>query len=194
MEREAQRDFEILTELARGEPTTQRGLARKLGIALGLANLYLKRLARKGYIKVTTIPPNRIRYLLTPTGLAEKTHLTYEYMEYSLQLYGQTRRLLREALLPLARQGKRRVAIYGMTEAAELAFLTLREIGLEVTAVIGEDGDRRTFLGIPVRPLSAIAPDGLDLVIVASFAAADEAVTAVTACGIPRDKILTLRE
>src|SRR3972149_10065734 len=125
MEREAQRDLEILTELARGEPTTQRGLARKLGIALGLANLYLKRLARKGHIKVTTIPPNRIRYLLTPTGFIEKTRLTYEYMNYSLELYRQTRRALRESLGPLAPQGRRRVVLYGTGEAAELAYLTL---------------------------------------------------------------------
>ncbi len=194
MEREEQRNLEILTELVRREPVTQRGLAQKLGIALGLANLYLKRLARKGHIKITTIPPNRIKYLVTPKGIAEKTRLTYEYMDYSLQLYRQTRQILRETLLPLARGGKRRVAIYGMTEAAELAFLTLRELGLEVTAVVGEDGRRRTFLGIPVRSLSEIAPDGLDLIIVASFTPADGVVAALTRQGIPRDRILTLRK
>ncbi len=194
MEREAQRDLEILTELARGEPTTQRGLARKLGIALGLANLYLKRLARKGHIKITTIPSNRIKYLVTPKGIAEKTRLTYEYMDYSLQLYRRTRQVLRETLLPLRRQGKRRVAIYGTSEAAELAFLTLRELGLEVTAVVGEDGRGGSFLGVPMCPPEEVGRQDLDLIIVASFAPADETVTALTARGIPRDQILTLRE
>ncbi len=193
MEREAQRDFEILTELARGEPTTQRGLARKLGIALGLANLYLKRLARKGYIKITTIPPNRIRYLLTPKGLAEKTRLTYEYMEYSLQLYGQTRRLLRETLLPLARQGKRRVAIYGTTEAAELAFLTLRELSLELVGVVDGDGQSGTFLGFRVQSLTEVSPEGVDLIIVATFRPADEIVHALIRQGFPPEKIVSLR-
>jgi len=193
MEREAQRDLEILTELARGEPTTQRGLARKLGIALGLANLYLKRLARKGHIKVTTLPPNRIQYLLTPKGLAEKTRLTYEYMEYSLQLYKQTRHLLREALLPLARQGKRRVAIYGVTEAAELAFLSLRELGLELVGVMDGDGRSGTFLGFPVQSATEVSLDGVDLIIVATFRPADEIVQALIRQGIPPEKIVSLR-
>jgi len=193
MEREAQRDLEILNELARGEPVTQRGLARRLGIALGLTNLYVKRLARKGYIKVTTIPAHRVRYLLTPRGMAEKTRLTYEYMEYSLRLYRETRQALREALLPLARGGARRVAICGTSEAAELAFLTLRELGLEVTAILGEDGYQGTFLGMPVGSLADVGPDRQDLVVVATFGPADRVVTVLKACGLARDRIVTLR-
>ncbi len=193
MERSAQRDLEILTELARGEPVTQRGLARKLGIALGLANLYVKRLVRKGYIKVTTIPSKRLRYLLTPQGIAAKTRLTCEYMDYSLQLYRQTRHVLRETLLPLVREAQPRVAIYGTAEAAELAFLTLRELGLDVATVIADEAARRTFLGIPVQDLADITPEGQDLVIVATFASADGAVAALTARGVRPDQILALR-
>ena len=54
----AQRDLKILTEIAERADVTQRGLSRSLGIALGLTNLYLKRLAREGHIKITTIPSN----------------------------------------------------------------------------------------------------------------------------------------
>ena len=72
MDLEAQRDLAILKEIERSAPLTQRGLAKKLGIALGLTNLYLKRLARKGYIKVTTIPRHRVKYLLTPKGITER--------------------------------------------------------------------------------------------------------------------------
>lgn len=192
MGREALRDLEILAELARDDRVTQRRLAARLGIALGLTNLYLKRLARKGYIKVTTIPPRRIRYLLTPKGVAKKTRLTYQYMEYSLQLYRETRRALRRKLLPLVRQGRRRVALYGTEEAAELAFLTLRELGVEVAAVFGDEDARATFLGFRVRPLGELTPDGLDLVVVASFGPADGAVAKLRARGLAPGRIVTL--
>jgi DNA-binding MarR family transcriptional regulator len=192
VEREAQRDLEILTELARGDRVTQRGLAQRLGIALGLTNLYLKRLARKGHIKITTIPPRRIRYLLTPKGITRKTRLTYEYMEYSLHLYRETRQLLRQGLWPLVGRGHRRVAIYDTGEAAELALLTLQELGLEVTAVFGQAGRQGTFVGRPVRPLTELTPSGQDLVIVASFARTDTVIAALTARGLPRDRIVTL--
>jgi DNA-binding MarR family transcriptional regulator len=193
VEREAQRDLEILTELARGELVTQRSLAQRLGMALGLTNLYLKRLARKGYIKITTMPPRRIRYLLTPKGIARKSRLTYEYMEYSVHLYRETRQLLRQGLQPLAECGQRRVAIYDTGEAAELAFLTLRELGLEVTAVFGQDERRGTFVGLPVRPLTDLTASEQDLVIVATFARTDGIIAALTARGLPRDRIVTLR-
>ncbi|MDN5942376.1 MAG: winged helix-turn-helix transcriptional regulator [Nitrospira sp.] len=70
---------EARRELDRDGGATQRVLATKLGVALGMTNLYLKRLARKGYIKVTTTPRSRIRYLLTPQGCTEKSRLTYRH-------------------------------------------------------------------------------------------------------------------
>lgn len=192
MEREALRDLEILAELGRGEPVTQRRLAARLGIALGLTNLYLKRLTRKGYIKITSLPPRRVRYLLTPKGMAQKTRLTYAYMDYSRQLYRETRMLLRQQLLPHVRQGRSRVALCGTEEAAELAFLTLRELELEVTGVFGEAPDGSAFLGFPVQPLRQLTPGGADLIVVASFTPAPDVVGRLRAQGVSPRQIVTL--
>ena len=68
MDLQGQRDLLLLSELNRDGGATQRTLATKLGVALGLTNLYLKRLARKGYIKITTIPRNRIQVPPDATG------------------------------------------------------------------------------------------------------------------------------
>jgi len=91
---QAQRDLQLLNEVERNAAVTQRSLARNLGVAVGLANLYLKRLVRKGHIKITTIPKHRIKYLLTPRGMAEKSRLTYLYMQYSLSYYRKMRERL----------------------------------------------------------------------------------------------------
>ena len=116
MERHVERDLEILTAISEGRPLTQRDLAQRMGVALGLANLYLKRLAKKGYIKIIDFPRRpaarkRLRYLLTPKGLAEKSQLTYEHMAYSLNLYRRARQTLREALEQLPQQGLKRVGL-----------------------------------------------------------------------------------
>src|SRR3990172_738913 len=92
MERSEERHLEVLTVIGEADSLTQRALAQRLGVALGLTNLYLKRLAHKGFIKVVEFPRKpkarrRLRYLLTPRGLAEKTRLTYQYMDRSLALY-----------------------------------------------------------------------------------------------------------
>lgn len=190
MDQASQRDLKILTEIAHRQDVTQRGLSKSLGIALGLTNLYLKRLVHKGYVKITTIRPNRLSYLLTPQGIAEKTRLTYEYMTFSLVLYRETRGTLREALQPPLAEGIKRVALYGADEAGELAYLTLREVGVEPVAVYGDGGG--TFLGLPVRPRHELDGVGFDRVVVASFSALSEAEHAEVERRVGADKLIFL--
>jgi DNA-binding MarR family transcriptional regulator len=197
MERQRERNLEILTAIGDGTPVTQRALAKHLGVALGLANLYVKRLAGKGYIKVTEfstkpLARKRLRYALTPKGMAEKSRLTYEYMTYSLRLYRRTRENLRETLARLSDRGIQRIALYGVGEAAELAYLTLRELGLEPVGVFAAEGGGR-FLGFPVRPAGELVPGDVDGVIVATFDRPEQHVAALARLGVPRDKCLTLR-
>src|ERR1044072_2772732 len=130
MDIEAQRQLQLLEAVEEDSRVTPRALAAKVGIALGLTNIYLKRLVRKGYIKCVNVQSNRITYLLTPHGIAEKLRLTYELMVYSLTLYGEVRQHLRSVIRECAAAG-RRVAIFGRGEAAELSYLALKEFGLE---------------------------------------------------------------
>jgi len=175
-----------------GEPLTQRALARRLGVALGLANLYLKRLVTKGCLKCVNVQPSRIRYLITPQGMTEKARLTYAFMDFSLELYGQARRHLRAALRTAPRPADARIAIFGTGEAAELTYLTLREQGVEPVAVF----DRiKTpgFLGFPVRPITEFATVDFTLLVVATLDKPDAVLSELTGYGIPLEKLLALR-
>jgi DNA-binding MarR family transcriptional regulator len=198
MERRGERDLEILTAIEEGTPLTQRALAARLGVALGLANLYLKRLARKGYIKVVEFPrkpaaKKRLRYLLTPRGMAEKTRLGYEHMAYSLWLYRRARQRLRESLGGLSDSGAKRIALYGLGEAAELAYLTLKELGLEPMGVFAPRADGQ-FLGFPVRALGELEGDLVDVVVIATLDGPEEPLAELLRHGMPRERIVTLRE
>jgi len=196
MERHTQRDLEILTAIGEGRPLTQRDMAQRLGVALGLTNLYLKRLVRKGLIKIIEFPrkpgtSQRLRYVLTPTGLAEKTRLSYAYMVHSLDLYRRARQTLRESLSRLLDLGLKRIALYGTGEAAELAYLTLREIGLEPVGVFGRVAGSQ-FLGFTVRAAAELAREDTDGVILASFDPPEQAVAELARIGLPPNKLLTL--
>ena len=198
MQRERERDLEILTAIEEGAPLTQRALAERLGVALGLANLYLKRLARKGYIKIVEFPKKpaarkRLRYLLTPRGMAEKTRLGYEHMTYSLRLYRRARQRLRESLDRLSEGGAKRIALYGTGEAAELAYLTLKELGLEPTGVFANQA-KGQFLGLPVRALADLGGEEFDVVIVATFERPEQPVLEILGRGVPPERVLTLRQ
>jgi len=197
MDRHDARELEILTAIGEGRPLSQRALAERVGIALGLVNLYLRRLSRKGYVKITEFPTKpaarkRLRYLLTAKGLTEKSRLTYEHMLYSLHLFRRTRETLRGSLALMAGRGMKRVALYGPGEAAELAYLTLKEFGLEPIGVFAATAGGE-FLGFPVQAAAALRSEDLDAVIVATFDRPQAEVAALVRQGIPAAKCLTLR-
>src|SRR5262245_27666855 len=199
MERQGERDLEILTAIGEGLPLTQRGLADRLGVALGLCNLYLKRLARKGCIKIVEFPRKpaarkRLRYLLTPRGMAEKTRLTYEHMEYALSLYKRTRRTLRQSLDGLADRGAKLIALCGAGEAAEVAYLTLRELGFEPVGVFARDSIGQPFLGYTVHALAELAAEDFDVVVVATFDRPEPVLAELGALGVATSRIVTLRQ
>jgi DNA-binding MarR family transcriptional regulator len=199
MERKGERDLEILTAIEEGLPLTQRALAERLGVALGLCNLYLKRLARKGYIKIVEFPRKpaarkRLRYLLTPRGISEKTRLTYEHMAYSLSLYRRARRTLRQALGGLADRGAKRVMLCGAGEAAEVAYLTLRELGFEPVGVFAHDSVGQPFLGYTVHALAELATEDFDAVVVATFDRPEPILAQLGQLGVAPSRIVTLRQ
>jgi DNA-binding MarR family transcriptional regulator len=191
MDVESRRDLQLLEALEQEATITQRTLASRLGIALGLTNLYLKRLIRKGYVKCVTVSPNRLVYSLTPRGVARKARLTYEFMKYSLDFYRDARQHLRSSLaVAVARQ--KRVAIFGTGDAAELVYLLIRDMGLELTAVFDADGGR-TFLGLPVHAITDQASVNYDVLIVAVLERPAGNLKLIRRCGVPDGKILMLQ-
>lgn len=197
MERSAERELEILKAIDEGTPITQRALAQRLGIALGLTNLYLKRLAKQGYIKIAEFPRKpaarkRLRYLLTPKGIREKTRLTYEHMAYALNLYRRTRETLRGELSRLLDNGTKRVALYGTDEAAELAYLTLKEVGIEPVAVASDVAGGH-FLGFPVRGIRDLDAADYDAIVVATFDRPEPYLATLASFNFGPEKVLTLR-
>ena len=188
---QGQRDLLLLSEVERDAGVTQRSLSTKLGVALGLTNLYLKRLARKGCIKITTIPRNRIQYLLTPQGLAEKSRLTYLYMQHSLSYYRDMRARLKEMMSRLDGSYGQRVVIYGTTELAELAYLSLREMNIDCVGFIDESS-RESFLSCPVSSPEKVSRWQFDWVLITDLEHASACEEQLVQSGVLRDKVLNL--
>jgi DNA-binding MarR family transcriptional regulator len=115
---------------------TQRTLARELGIALGLANSYVKRCISKGLIKARQVPRNRYAYYLTPKGFAEKTRLTAEFFSQSLSFFRQAQRDTEEIILHCKSHGRTRIALMGAGELAEIFVLVARAHALSIVGIV----------------------------------------------------------
>ena len=127
LDNESEITLGLLNAVHDNSAITQRSVARDLGIALGLANAYLKRCIRKGYIKVQQIPSNRYAYYLTPQGFAEKTRLTADYLTYSFTFFRRAREQCAAALEECERRSWRRVALAGASELSEILTLSAGE-------------------------------------------------------------------
>ena len=191
MDIQGKRDLLLLTELDRDGGATQRTLATKLGVALGLTNLCLKRLASKGYIKITTIPRSRIKYLLTQQGFTEKSRLASLYMQYSLSYYRDIRTRLKAMMVSFDASQGQRVVIYGTTELAELVYLSLREMNIDCVGFIDESS-RESFLSCPVSSPDRISRWQFDRVLIADFDHAAAYEELLVQSGVPREKMLRL--
>jgi DNA-binding MarR family transcriptional regulator len=195
MRDDTDRDLTILTAVAENDRLTQRHLALELGVAVSLANRYVRRMTIKGFIRVINVRPNRIRYVLTPKGIAEKSRLHYAYMCRTFERYRAARQAVKDALRALAGDGRKRIAFYGTGEAAEVGYLCLREIGLDLCAVF-DGGESETFLGLPVRSLGDLVAGDFDRIVVTSFTsqeATDARVRELLQRGVLRDQIVTLQ-
>ncbi len=139
----------ILNAVHANERITQRSVAQELGIALGLANAYLKRCAKKGLIKVSQAPANRYAYYLTPQGFAEKSRLTAEYLSDSFRFFRSARNQCSEALRDARQRGWTRVALYGASELAEVASLC-EAADVEIIAIVDPGYEQNSFAHLPV--------------------------------------------
>jgi DNA-binding MarR family transcriptional regulator len=122
----------LMGELDRDGGSSQRELSQRLNISVGLVNTFLKRLVGKGYFKVKTLPRNRLKYFLTPEGLARKTRLTAEYLRYSVNFYRDIKQLLLSKFNEMEANHVKRVLFFGAGEVAELAYLYLQLSRLEL--------------------------------------------------------------
>lgn len=182
----------LLAAVGNSDQHTQRSLAVRLDVALGLANALLKRCVSKGLIKIQNAPARRYAYYLTPKGFAEKGRLVAEYLETSLNFFRRARGQYEEAFVALAARGISRIAIAGSGELAEIALLSASSAGLTVSAVIAP-GRNADFHGRPaVRDLDAALAQGAEAVVIAD-STAPQAIYDLLQPHLPADRLAVPR-
>ena len=182
----------IMEEIDNDHTPSQRDLSRKLNISLGLVNSFIKRLVNKGYLKITNIPKNRLKYILTPKGAAEKTHLTYQYIHYSFDYYKKTRGKLRKLFKDLMAQGVRQVVFYGKSDFAEIAFISLQETNIVMVAIVDDNKIGEVFLGGGVKNPAILDSLSFDRILITSMNKEDTTLERLLKIGIPQSKIVML--
>ncbi|OGW24217.1 MAG: hypothetical protein A2X55_04635 [Nitrospirae bacterium GWB2_47_37] len=159
----------LLDELIKEPSITQRALAGRLGIALGLANAYVKRLYKKGYIKVKTLPKNRIKYIITPKGFTEKARLTYSYMNRSINYFKEVRQKIEQTYGSMIASDVKNILLWGDGEIAELCYISTRGLPLKIVGVVSDKKSEHGFFGQHIYTAEDIDEIIYDAVLVSSM-------------------------
>jgi len=184
------RTLKILEEIGNDQSMSQRDLAVKLNISLGLVNSFVKRLASKGFFKITSVPKNRVKYILTPSGAAEKARLTYEYIHYSYRFYKKARKKLVHILNELESQGINTIAFYGTGDFAEIAYISLQETTLKLVKVIDEERSGENFLGIKIEDFTNIYKNTFDKLLITKLGQKEDIINEIVRHKISKDKVV----
>jgi len=182
--------LELLNVVHENSDLTQRSMANQLGIALGLANTYLKRCIRKGYIKVGQIPSNRYSYYLTPTGFAEKSRLTAEYLSSSFNFFRRAKAQCLESIRYARARDWDRLCLVGVSDLAEVYALCSLDHQIELVGIFDPTSNRDRFAGLPVaKQLSGIT--AFDAVVITDTQSPQDTFDRLCV-DCPSDRILTL--
>ena len=196
---------QILTEVASGKRVSQRSLARQMGIALGLTNLLLKRLIRKGWVRMIHIKPRRFGYLITQAGFAEKARMSRDYIAYSMRFYAQTRKRILENFSVLsaewpadARAESKRVVFFDAGEISEIGYICLQSTDLTLVGVV-DDTRSSPFFGMPVHRLKDLSARKLgdvpfERLVVMALDNPTTVERALEAAAVPAEAVFWLRD
>ena len=130
------RELILLEQIEHDPDITQAGMAAQLGVAVGTVNWHIKRFIAKGYVKVKRAQRRKLRYIITPEGLAFRARLTVNYIDTSMRLYRRTRQRVRDLLGEAKSAGYDSVGINGEGDIADICRLTCLEQGVRIV----EDG------------------------------------------------------
>ena len=168
---EKMRDLQFLEEIEQNPKVSQRELSNKFGIALGVTNACIKRMARRGLIRLKGIPPRRIAYYVTPRGFAEKTNLALRFFSYNIRHYAETKKQIGRKLLEMQNSGVKRVAFYGVSDEMEIAYITLQGSDMKLIGIADEDGEKRgtRLLGHKVLSLGEVKGLNPDAILITSM-------------------------
>jgi len=165
LDNEAKITLGLLNIVDENSSASQRSMAGGLGIALGLANAYLKRCVKKGLIKVSQAPANRYAYYLTPKGFSEKSRLTAEYLSQSFKLFRHARAEGAELLEHCQTRGWNRVALCGPGDLAYIMILSAKDYSVELVGIIDLFQGSSELPNLPVLP-GFPGPGDVDAIII----------------------------
>ena len=144
-----EREFELINIIGAKLGSNQRDISRQINLSLGQTNMLVRRLIAKGLIRISQLTQRKVRYLLTPKGIAEKMRKSVKYTLNTINSIGLIQSNLRSILLELYERGDRVFYVFGKSDFVVLVEMVFCEV------FCGE-GQLHRIAEIPAEPVDGV--------------------------------------
>lgn len=184
----------LLEHIEKSPNTSQHEIARKIGSAASMVNVYINKLEENGYLIRDYQSLKIVYYNITPEGIKRKNFLSITYFHELLKLYRLAEENMESFLLRLENKGYRNILIYGAGEVAEtiLGIIKGRKSKpLRVLALVDDDKERqgKKLLGYEIISREEINQYDHDGIVITSYTFEDDITNRLTEIGYPDDRI-----
>lgn len=182
----------LLEAIGKEECQSQRELSKKIRMSLGLVNTFIRQLKIRKIFKTVNLPGNKVRYMLTSKGLAEKANLRRQYLSYSIRYYNEIKQRVSEVLSALKQNGKKKIIIYGTGELCEITCIVLGEHNVNNVKIIDDKKAGQTICGLKIYDETRIKFFDFDAVVIMDFENISITRIELIKKGVPSNKIFAI--
>lgn len=184
----------LLEHIEKNPNTSQHEIARKIGSAASMVNVYVNKLEENGYLIRDYQSLKIVYYNITPEGIKRKNYLSITYFHELLKLYRLAEENMESFLLRLENKGYRNVLVYGAGEVAQIILGIIKgrkSKPLRVLALVDDDKERQgnELLGYEIISREEINQYDHDGIVITSYTFEDDITNRLTEIGYPDDKI-----
>lgn len=183
----------LLEAIDNEECLSQRDLAKKLNISLGMVNTIIKSLLDRGFFKIDTHPKSKVKYVLTSTGVSGKADLAIRYISHLISIYQETKTRIQTRLDKLYEEGVRKLALYGSDAVSEITcMLPVNNPYQEIVAIIDDEKEGQNVNGVAICSEKDLKKLSFDAIIITETENLLKVKKKIIDIHIPAHKIVSL--
>jgi hypothetical protein len=133
---------------------------------------------------------NRVKYALTPKGFAHRVDLTYSYMQASVNYLRDARTRIDNIYGQMIEAGVKDILLWGDGEIAELSYISMRGLPLNLVGVVDGKKEDKGFFGYHIYSYEDVPKLKYDAILIASFK--DEEIQRIKSLAVDTRKVYSL--
>lgn len=124
--------LQLISETLKADPhASQRTLAKKTNMSLGMMNAILGRFVERGWIMLTNVNGRKLAYAVTAEGISELANRGRQFALRTFAIVKEYNDVLYDVLSKAKLNGKKKIILYGKSNIKFLLVYVCSMVGME---------------------------------------------------------------